>query len=156
MDLALYNLTIRRTPAELVAGGISGWYAPSVPYKQGVGNPNSAPSVLDGNVNNTIFAYGYTNTGPTTATGFQASEYIDGQLILTWTPGALAAGAGAPWNSTPRNVRGGMHTMGFQNDVTNAIEEFDEGNNNHASQWVWSPLALTLGIPVTRSALPDT
>lgn len=156
MNTAIYDLNVRRTPAELVAGGISGWYAPSVPYKQGVGNPNTAPTVLDGNVNNTIFAYGYTNTGPTAASGFQASEYIDGELILSWTPGVLNAGAGAFWSSTPRNVRGGLHTMGFQNDVTNAIDEFNEGNNNHASQWVWSALQMTIGVPVTRAALPDT
>src|SRR5205085_773551 len=65
-------------PAELVAGGVAGWYTPSVPYKSGVGSPSSAPTVLDGNVNNTIFAYSYSNTGPVTATGFMTNEYIDG------------------------------------------------------------------------------
>jgi subtilisin family serine protease len=151
-----YTLTVRSTPAELVAGGVAGWYAPSLPYKQGVGNTSSAPTVLDGNVNNTIFAYGYSNTGPVTASGFNASEYIDGQLILTWTPpGSVPAGSNMYWMSTPRNVRGGLHTMGFKNDVTNVIDEFNEGNNDHASQWVWSPLPMSLGVPVTRPALPD-
>jgi subtilisin family serine protease len=155
MGSATYTLTIRRTPAELVAGGVGGWYAPSVPYKSGVGSVTSAPTVLDGNVNSTIFGYSYTNTGPTTASGFVANEYIDGQLVLSWTPGALPAGAGAAWGSSPRNVRGGLHTMGFTNDATNVIAEFNEGNNNHASQWVWSPLPLTDGVPVTRPGLPD-
>lgn len=152
----LYSLRVLRTPTvELVAGGVAGWYAPSLPYKQGVGNTSSAPAVLDGNVNNTIFAYSYRNTGSTTASGFNTNEYIDGALVLGWTPGALAAGGNSQWNSTPRNIRGGLHTVGFANDVTNAIDEFNEGNNNHASQWVWSPLPMSLGVPVTRPGLPD-
>jgi hypothetical protein len=155
MGPADFSVTIRRTPPELVAGGAPGWYAPSVPYKSGVGSPNSAPTVLDGNVNNTIFAYSYSNTGPSQAIGFNASEYIDGQLILTWTPGPVPANSGVFWMSTPRNVPGGLHTMGFKNDVTSVIDEFNEGDNDHASQWVWSPLPMTLGVPVTRPTLPD-
>lgn len=156
MGAGTYTLTVRRTPAELVAGGAPGWYAPSVPFKNGVGSPTTAPTVLDGNVNNTIFAYSYSNTGPTAASGFQATETIDGAPILTWTPGTLPAGSGQAWQSTVRTVSGGLHTMGFRNDVTNVIDEFNETNNNHASQWVWSPLPMTLGVPVTRPALPDS
>ncbi len=142
-------------PPELIAGGAAGWYAPSLPYKSGVGNTSTAPTVLDGNVNNTIFAYNYSNTGPLTASSFVTNEYIDGALTFSWTPGSLPPGTGAQWNSSPRTVRGGLHTMGFENDVTNVIDELDETNNNHASQWVWSPLAMSLGVPMPRPTPPD-
>ena len=149
-----YSITVRRTPAELVAVNAFSSYAPSGPFRT-PGDHLAPPTQLDGNVNNTIFFYTYSNTGPTQATGFQAREHLDGDNVLTWTPGALNAASGALWYSGLRNIRGGRHTMGYENDVTGAIAEFNEANNDHASQWVWSPLPLTLEVPLTRATPPN-
>ncbi len=59
------------------------------------------------------------------------------------------------WTSGFRQIRGGRHTMGFRNDFTNVLDEPNEIDNDHASQWVWSPLALTMEVPVTRFMPPD-
>ncbi len=150
-----YTITVRRTPAELATFVAGGTYAPSGVFKNGVGNNAAPPTVLDGNVNSTVYWYSYQNTGPTQATGFQVRETLDGVNIFTWTPGGLSAGFGATWISSLRNIRGGRHTMGYENDITGAIAEFDETNNDHASQWVWSPLPLALEVPVSRPNPPD-
>jgi len=65
--------------------------------------------VLDGNVNNTIFAYSYRNTGSTTASGFNTNEYIDGALALKPSLVLLELGGndglrGLPLTSTRENL----------------------------------------------------
>jgi subtilisin family serine protease len=150
-----YTLTVRRPGPELVASNAGGvLFAPSGVYKDGVGNAASAPTALDGNANTTRFYYGYTNNGPQAASGFMARELLDGAEVLTWTPGPLAGGASASWISGLRTVRGGRHTIGFTNDVTSVIDEFNETDNDHASQWVWSPLSLPMNTVVTRGPPP--
>jgi hypothetical protein len=126
-----YSITVRRPTAELVATTASGAvFAPCGVYKEGVGNPNSLPSVLEGNANSTRFYYAYSNLGPAPATGFTARELLDGAEVLTWTPGTLNAGAGIAWVSTLRNIRGGRHTMGYLNDFGQSIDEFNEIDND--------------------------
>src|SRR4029079_693548 len=119
-----FNITVRRPTGDLTASTAGGAiYQPAGVYKDGVGNPTSPPSVLDGNGNNTRFYYGYTNTGTVAASGFTARELLDGAEVLTWTPGAINAGSNISWISTLRNIRGGRHTMGFANDFGQSIDE---------------------------------
>jgi len=151
-----YTITVRRPTGDLTASTAGGVInAPAGVYKDGVGNSTSPPSVLDGNVNNTRFYYGYTNTGTVATPAFTTRELLDGAEVLTWTPGAINAGANQSWISQLRNIRGGRHTMGFVNDFGQSIDEFNEIDNDWAVQKVWSPLTLTMEVPVTRPAPPD-
>lgn len=149
-----YSITVRRTPAELVASTGGFLFAPSGVFKENVGDHTTAPTALDGNAPNTLFYLGYANTGPTTATGFTVRQQVDGSDFYSSVPGDLAAGAFTAWASYVQ-VRGGRHTAGFISDSGNVIPELDETNNSHASQWVWSPLLLDMEVPVTRPMPPD-
>ena len=150
-----YSIEVRRTPAELVTSTGGFFYAPSGVFKDGAGDYTTAPPALDGNVPNTYFYYGFGNAGPTTATGFSVRELIDGSEYLSFLSGDHGPGEYSFLLSWLRTVRGGRHTLGFMTDFANVVAELDESNNDHASQWVWSPLPLTMEVPVTRAMPPD-
>ena len=61
----------------------------------------------------------------------------------------------AALNWGPLNVRGGRHTLRWDNDWDDTVEELDETDNNYERQFVWSPLVMSSETPLARAAPPD-
>ncbi len=152
--------TIRAAePANLAFLPTAGWSDQVVPRGSADGTPSSvpAPVTLPGNVNSTYLNMSGINDGESATTaGIETRLHVDGvwRYSLFW--GTVNA---SQWmvanNWGPLNIRGGRHTYEKVLDSTEAISETNELDNRWAKQWVWSPLGLTPGAAVTRSAPPD-
>ena len=145
-------------PANLAFYQYAGWSAVVVPRGAADATFGSvpAPTSLPGNTAGTWWNTGLWNSGESsTGGGFQARCYVDSawQYWASW--GALGSGGGVyAANLGPFAVRGGRHTFETRLDALDEVAETNEGDNRWAHQWVWSPLDLTGGTPITRSAPP--
>jgi hypothetical protein len=151
--------TIRApTPANLAYYQWPGWSAVVVPRPAADAAFGSvpAPASLSGNAASTWWNAGLWNSGDAaTGSGLYVQSLTDGQgLNSFWVPaiGVHAGNYGA--NVGPVTVRGGRHTFEARLDATDLVAEANEGDNRWAHQWIWSPLALTSGVAVTRAAPP--
>jgi hypothetical protein len=137
----------------------TGWSLPALPRSSGDATTGScvlqAPA-LPGESSNTWFNGSMKNIGNTTASGVFTGLYLDDALMT------LQGGYNLPANAfglyvnyhTSLTLKGGRHTLLSRADVFGGIAEGNEGNNDWTRQYIWSPLALTLGVPVTRSGDP--
>jgi hypothetical protein len=145
-------------PANLAFYGFSGWSSVVVPRAAADATFGSvpAPTTLTGNDYATWWNVGLWNAGESsTGNGFQARSIVDGEWNWWVSWGALGAGGGAyAPNQGPVYVRGGRHTFEARLDAADEVAETNEGDNRWAHQWIWSPLQLTGGAPVTRTAPP--
>lgn len=151
--------TIRApVPANLVWYQWPGWSSVLVPRATTDATFGSvpAPTTLPGNTDGTYWNVGFANVGEsTTGTGFQVHTYADGVWNAYLTSGALGSWNGNyGLNLIALNFRGGRHTFGGRVDAYDEIAETDESDNVWAHQWVWTPLALSPGVPVVRGAPP--
>lgn len=55
----------------------------------------------------------------------------------------------------PITVKGGRHTLTTVVDATSRIDESNEEDNAYSVQFVWSPLTLSQGTPITRTDPPE-
>lgn len=151
-------LEISRTPPDFMPYFAAGWHAPFVPRPAFDGTPASVPlpDTLHGNTSSTYLNFAVRNDSPTGETGLLAQVYLDG--IYTWwlSYGFFGGYLNSLFNwNAAWTVRGGRHTLSVNYDQVQAIEEKYEDNNVYGEQYAWSPYALSLGTPVTRSAPPD-
>lgn len=136
-----------------------GWASPLVPRPLGNGGlvNTPAPDTLHGNVAQTYLNFFAQNVGGNMSIPVPAPIELDGAPFTMRTMPALTHIAGAWWanETTPVTVPGGRHTISMRLDPDDILEEFNETNNEWGEQYVWSPLALAQGVPVTRGAPPD-
>jgi len=148
------TLTPRRTPPDVMPAWLSGWYAPLVP-RETILYPPAAPDVLIGNAPGTDLYLAVLNGGPSEAASFYYYARLDDDQCAARYLSALA-----PQDNNVLifadgcAVRGGRHTMTLVIDPEEAVEELDETNNTYGEQWIWSPLDLAAGVPVTRPTPP--
>ncbi|NOT33519.1 MAG: T9SS type A sorting domain-containing protein [Candidatus Eisenbacteria bacterium] len=147
------------TPPDFTPFQAANWYAPLVPRPANDGAPGAVPMPisLTGNAAATWVNYGAINQSDgVAASGMMTHVDLDGVHAWSLSWGDFLDQESRTFNSgTARTVRGGRHTMSMRHDAPDAFEELLESNNHWGEQWVWSPLALTLGTAVTRGAPPD-
>lgn len=151
---ATFTVRIRPSPADLSNAQLGGVTAPVNASNAGF-NVTTEPTALDGNVANTTMSLYYKNIGTQLASGFSDDTRLDGVSVLSYVASALAPGVVRTLGVGPLQVRGGRHTLSYVADVNNTLEELSETNNSYGKQFVWSPLAMTDGVPITRGMPPD-
>jgi len=154
------NLTLRigKTPPDLVTYAAPGWHAPLTPRPTWDGLPSmvALPDTLHGNMAATYLNVAIGNPSPIEAVDVLDRIYLDGVYAWYTSYASLPGGSVNLLNSTVgRTVRGGRHTLSMALDPLGAIHEQYESNNASGEQYVWSPLSLATGSPVTRGAPPE-
>ena len=153
------TVNVTPTPGDLEPVTPGGWYSAFVPRPAADGTPSSvpAPSSLTGNGASTYYNYAVRNDGPNATGSFEARFYLDGTPDAASVPyAAIPANTTRFTNSpTPRTIAGGRHTLSYWMDEDGVVGETNEMNNHFGLQWVWSPLQLAAGVPVTRSSPGD-
>jgi hypothetical protein len=97
------------------------------------------------------------NVGTSTASGAYGALYLDDVLkamvgpFSDLPPGAFGLYTNFPSSTT---IKGGRHTLLDRADALNGVTETNESNNDWTRQYIWSPLALTAGVAITRSGDP--
>ena len=140
----------------------TGWSYPLTPRNTTGALVNNCiiTNVLDGNTNDTYINVFGTNSGRSpaadcTSTGVYSRLYLDNDWIYGVSWGRIAVGQGfVGLDIGATTVRGGRHTMQWSIDPLDAFNEYNENNNTHTRQFVWSPLVMTPGIVYTRSVPP--
>jgi hypothetical protein len=111
------------------------------------------PAVLPGD-GTTYFNWQYANVGTDDMDNPNDRGYRDGVLIYN--------AAGGTWPPTWRfgnlnlggTVSGGRHTIRTAIDPFDVILELNEGNNQYARQFVWTPQPISANTLVVRAAPP--
>jgi len=152
------TIEIDRTPPDFITYEAAGWHAPIVPRPANDGTPASValPDTLHGNAASTYLNLAVRNESPSGAPGLAGQIHLDG--VYTWwlSWGTFPGYANSLFNwGAAWTVKGGRHTLALYLDQDNAIEEIWETNNRYGEQYLWSPLALTMDTPVSRTAPPD-
>lgn len=146
-------------PANLVFELPAGWAEEVVPRPTGDATANGvvAPASLTGNAAATYWNAAGRNAGALATSGsFAVRVYVDGAFNSSSTVPIVAGGASfSRLNRGPMTVRGGRHTYEALLDGNETIAETNENDNRWAAQWIWNPLQLAAGTPITRSAPPD-
>ncbi len=148
-----YTIEVDRSPPDWFPLKPTNWYAPVVPHLVDADLVNlDAPTTLPGNADATYVSLNVRNGGGTGADGtFRIFTRIDGVDVT----GSVWSSWPAQFTRTvlgrgPVNVDGGRHTLTLVADPLDEYEEVSEENNVFGEQWVWTPLPLALGVPVTR------
>jgi hypothetical protein len=137
----------------------SGWSYPALPRSSGDASSGScvlqAPA-LPGESTNTWFNGSMHNIGNATASGTYTALYLDDVLKTIQGPyNVLAGGFGLYTNNHASvNIKGGRHTLLSRADAFGGVTETSETNNDWTRQYIWSPLGLMAGSPVTRTGDP--
>ncbi len=144
--------------ADLSAGTPAGWSWPVVPRNTPDATGASAllPSELNGNAT-TYLNGAMANTGGDCA-GPEATNrfYLDDALVSDepWASFLGTTGAVGVAFNQPVSVKGGRHTLRWELDALDDIQESDEADNTYQKQFVWSPYVLLDQAAVPRSAPP--
>jgi len=158
-ETCTYRLKVYETPPNLTYSTPPGWSYPVTPRNTGDALEHYAPipPELPGNVDSTWLNVSWTNDGPDTAGPHWTYLYVDNvlQVSMHRIADLLPNDTLFVRNLGPYTVRGGRHTLSEYIDVLDEVLETNEADNNYARQFVWSPLELVMGSPVTRSAPPD-
>jgi hypothetical protein len=154
-----YTLRIYSTLTNLTYSTPAGWSYPMTPRSTGDATQYYAPvtATLPGNAIGTYLNISWWNEGPATAVAHETHGYLDGYVI----EGLRRVAPLSPEDSLfainlgPHHARGGRHTLSLGVDALDEVLESDEGDNSWSRQFVWSPLELTPGTPVTRIPPPE-
>ncbi len=115
-------------------------------------------SVLNGNSATTWWNVSVENIGEDPVpSGWDNRVYLDGAYFYGF-PLTTGLGYGeycTRLNRGPITVRGGRHMLTVWTDSSEENAEMNEFDNRFGRQWVWTPLPLSLNVPVTRDAPPD-
>ena len=154
------TLTIEVEPglANLRPLSASGWYSPLVPRPAQDGTPQlvALPDTLHGNAASTWFNAAIRNDSVIPVATARRDILIDGVKVLGVQSSGLAAYTDAlDCLQDAYTVRGGRHTLSLHCDAEQKLDELVETDNDFGEQYVWSPLPLVCGAPVTRPAPPD-
>jgi hypothetical protein len=134
-----------------------GWDHPTVPRAAPDASPGSArvPARLPGNADSTWLNLYVLNDSPVPLPEWTAMMFVDGEPV-----GGLTVPSGNPpgpyllQNFGPVFVRGGRHTVGTRADWYGQVAEPDTADDSNRQQFVWSPLEIERGVPVSRPAAP--
>lgn len=122
--------------------------------RQSIGTvPAVLPATLTGNIATNYVNAGYINQGcGNTISGLNDQFYKDGPAVFTtgsWG-GPYTPGFTTQWlNQNIGTVTGGRHQIGDVIDIFNEGAEWDETNNRHDVQFVWTPAILTNNVMLT-------
>jgi len=155
---APFTLQVERAPADLAAFTPAGWYSPVVPRPATDGTFASVPmpSVLNSTPQPTYFNMAAKNIGTIAAPPTSSWMQVDGVLAATYGYPTWNAGQQMLFNSTYAvYIRGGRHTLSHVLDGDDLVPELVDANNQYGEQYAWSPLALAIDTPLTRTAPPD-
>jgi len=153
---ASFNLYLGKAGFDLTSNLNAGWSHELV-IRQSVGaTPALLPGTLTGNIATNYVNAGYINQGcGNTVTGLNDQFFKDGPAVFatgSWG-GPYAPGTTTQWlNQNIGTVTGGRHQIGDQIDYLNEGAEWDESNNRHDEQFVWTPQVLTNNVMVLSSA----
>jgi hypothetical protein len=154
-----YDLKIYRTPSNLTYSTPAGWSYPLTPRSTGDATQYYAPisASLPGNTNSTYVNVSWCNEGPDTVGPHETHCYLDGSVIAGLRRVAPLGPEDTLFvrNLGPYTARGGRHTLSVDIDVLDEVLESNESDNFWSRQYVWSPLELVVGMPVTRIEPPD-
>jgi serine protease len=124
----------------------AGWSHQIVVRQTSGALPAVLPAALTGNVGTNYLNAGLMNVGCVTSPlNLNNAFYLDGPLVFT-TAGLVTHAPGVEgWvsNQGPVFVFGGRHNIGEVIDVNNEGAEWNESNNRHDEQFVWTPYAMT-------------
>ncbi|MFH1845327.1 MAG: FlgD immunoglobulin-like domain containing protein [bacterium] len=154
-----YDLMVYLTPPNLRPYTGTGWDYPVIARNDATavhGNAHVSPT-LDGNTHNTYFSVCGINDGPNPAPFNHTRLYLDGEYF-SWLNNTLPIGAGSVYfacNIGLTTVRGGRHTVLWENDWDDLVPETNETDNEYARQYVWSPSSLVDESPLARAAPPE-
>jgi hypothetical protein len=151
------TIHVRETPPDLAPIVPANWVGSIVPSPVPLlaTMPAVAPSSLAGNASTTYVNAALANVGPTYSNGVVHMQYLDGvPLEFENTPGILPGVTLQHRGQTAHFVRGGRHMLSTRIDSDQLVAEISDTNNAAARQWVWSPLALTLGEMAERPMPP--
>lgn len=154
---ASYALEIGPTPPDFVPTQPAGWASSLVPRPAPDGTASSVPQpdTLHGNAALTYLNLAVRNNSQAASPAWTTHVLVDDVLNTILNYPALPGATNSVFNgSSPRTVRGGRHTLGARLDPASAVEELFETGNTTGGQWIWSPLALGFGTPVSRSSPP--
>ncbi|MFN8177640.1 MAG: FlgD immunoglobulin-like domain containing protein [bacterium] len=134
----------------------AGWTLPALPRSSADatgGNCVLQAPALPGESANTWFNGSMHNIGTHVATNAFTGLYLDDGLRTIQGPFSINGLSYGVFVNNPSSViiKGGRHTLLSRADVLGGVIESNESNNDWTRSYVWSPLALTLGAPVTRS-----
>jgi hypothetical protein len=138
-----------------------GWSFPALPRSSGDATAGScliqAPA-LPGESANTWFNGSMHNIGNATASNAFTGLYLDGVLRTIQGAFSVPASAYGRYVNIQSSVviKGGRHTLLSRADVFGGVTESNESNNDWSRQYIWSPLTLTAGVPVTRTYDPPS
>lgn len=135
----------------------TGWHAPLVPRpaQDGTDELVALPDTLYGDTHSTYYNAAVRNASVVPVlTDFDI--VVDGMTRVGATRANMMGFDDATIHmSIPDIVRGGRHTLSLRCDPDNEFEELLESNNDFGEQYVWGPVPLVYGVPVTRIAPPD-
>lgn len=154
-----YTMEIQTTPPDFLPFEAVGWHAPVVPRPADDGTSGlvALPDTLHGNVATTYLNFAARNESPSPSPdGLLVRANIDGVYRGWFSWGTFGAGNNGLFNwDYAWDIAGGRHTLDMRCDPLFSIEEIHEDNNNYGEQYVWSPLDVEVGTPVSRPAPPD-
>lgn len=136
---------------------LPGWSNPLVVQVTAGAAPGFAvdsPALSGGT--SSYFSAAIANTGA--SAGLAASSavvQVDGSTYQVFSVPALSTGTAAVGMNLPVIVEGGLHTVSVIADATGLLSESNEGNNTHARQLSFTPVALPLNAQATRNAPPE-
>ncbi len=142
------HIDIELTTPDLKPHLTPGHHAPLVPTPvQQFGSPVVLPDTLHGFIPETYFNFAIANDSPVASPGVDVSVVQDGMSWVTpyITDPLTENGTWEMFGISGREVPGGRHVLYMDADYTNAIQEFNEDNNNYGEQYCWSPLELIPG-----------
>ncbi|MCB9365571.1 MAG: S8 family serine peptidase [Calditrichaeota bacterium] len=154
---ASFTLYVGKAGFDLTSNLNSGWSHELV-IRQAVGTvPAVLPGTLTGNIATNYVNAGYINQGcGNTVAGMNDAFYKDGPLVYTtgsWG-GPYAPGTTTQWlNQNIGTVAGGRHQIGDYIDINEEGAEWDEANNRHDEQFVWTPYVLTNNVMYSSPAV---
>lgn len=156
-NLATYSLDIRLSPPNLTYTTPTGWDYPVVPRNDAAASAGNVhvSSTLNGNAYNTRFSMAGINNGYNPTTSGNTKFYVDEVFYTNLNFGAIAVEQTfVNYNYGPTLINGGRHTAEWRLDPNNEVIELYEDDNIYQRQFIWSPLALSNGVPVNRGAPP--
>ncbi|MBK7368169.1 MAG: hypothetical protein IPJ04_09750 [Candidatus Eisenbacteria bacterium] len=149
-----FSLSIRATPADLSNARRTDLTEPVNATNHGL-DLSDPPTALDGDAATTTMSTYWKNVGTMNAGTYTTGFFLDGFVIDSFTLSTLAGDLAERHSAAPFQVRGGRHTLSYVVDTNAEVDEFDETNNTYGKQFVWSPLAMQNGVPLTRSMPPE-
>jgi hypothetical protein len=157
-DAQNITLEIQTTPPDFMTYQATGWHSPLVPRPANDGTYSlvALPDTLHGFEASTYFNMATRNDSPTPGQNLLGEVYADGVMKTSLLWGSIAAYYNSLYNSgTIHTISGGRHTLTYELDPDQDVEEISETNNTYGEQYIWSPMMLDVGVEVSLPNPPE-